>query len=144
MVFITRQVGSAAEKLDTADAWPELAAKNEEGPIPKTSGEDVEQQHQSDRGILDDELDKYSEHDRDLNLRLLAYTRWYDPANQTEIQAKMLKHGHAREFVEIYARRLQDDGLIKITENHYLPLNEEVCQQAAESLTPEFLLELEA
>lgn len=73
---------------------------------------------------------------------MLGYSRWYDPANKAYVFEKLAGFGYGRELVENNARRLHDADLIKITENHYLPLNEEICQQAAESLMPEILQEL--
>ena len=74
---------------------------------------------------------------------MLGYSRWYEPANKAEIFEKLAGFGHRPKLVENNAQRLHDADLIQITENHYLPLNEEICQQAAESLMAELLLELE-
>ena len=56
---------------------------------------------------------------------------------------KLAKFGHGQELVKHIAQGLHDANLIQITENYYLPLNEKICQQAAESLMAEFLQELE-
>ncbi len=88
-------------------------------------------------------LAELGEIDQDVRRRVLGYSRWYEPASKDQIFQKLAVLGHERELVANNARRLQDDGLIQITENYYLPLNEEVCQQAAESLMAEFLHELE-
>ena len=88
-------------------------------------------------------LIELGEIDQDVRRRVLGYSRWYEPASKDQIFQKLAVLGHERELVANNARRLQDEGLIQITENHYLPLNEEVCQQAAESLMTEFLHELE-
>ena len=92
---------------------------------------------------LDDALDRFDDDDRDVRRRLLGYSRWYDPATRAEICEKLVAFGYAEELVENNAERLHDAGLIKITENHYLPMNAEICQQAAESLMDEFVRELE-
>lgn len=89
-------------------------------------------------------LTELGEIDQDVRRRVLGYSRWYEPASKDQIFQKLAVLGHERELVANNARRLQDDGLIQITENHYLPLNEEICQQAAESLMAEILQELEA
>ena len=81
--------------------------------------------------------------DQDVRRRVLGYSRWYEPASKDTIFQKLAVLGHEQQLVENNARRLQDDGLIQITENYYLPLNEEICQQAADSLLPEFLQELQ-
>lgn len=88
-------------------------------------------------------LADFGDIDREVRRRILGYSRWYEPANKAEIFAKLAVFGHESGLVENNARRLHDADLIQITENHYLPLNEEICQQAAESLMSEFLQELE-
>ncbi len=93
--------------------------------------------------LLTTTLTELGEIDKDVRRRVLGYSRWYEPASKDEIFQKLAVFGHERELVAFNARRLQDDGLIQITENHYLPWNEEVCQQAAESLMAEILRELE-
>ena len=106
-------------------------------------GIDVEPQYQLNRLPLDDALDELDEVDREVRRRVLGYSRWYDPAHKAEVFEKLAVLGHEQELVENNAQRLRDGGLIQITENHYLPLNEEICQQAAFSLMPEILRELE-
>lgn len=106
-------------------------------------GIDVEPPSQINRLTLDDALDELDEVDREVRRRVLGYSRWYDPAAKTRVFEKLATFGHRQELVENNAQRLQNNGLIQITENHYLPLNEEICQQAAESLMDEFLRELE-
>ena len=81
--------------------------------------------------------------DNEVRRRVLGYSRWYEPASKDRIFQKLAVLGHERELVENNARHLQNDGLIMITENHYLPLNEKICQQAAEFLMVEILQELE-
>jgi hypothetical protein len=106
-------------------------------------GIEVEPRGQLNRLTLDDALDKLDKVDREVRRRVLGYSRWYDPAAKAKIFEKLATFEHEQRLVEDNAQRLQDDGLIQITENHYLPLNEEICQQAAESLMDEFLRELE-
>lgn len=103
----------------------------------------VEPQDRMNRHTLDDALDRFDDDDRDVRRRLLGYSRWYDPAKKAEIYEKLAGFGYERGLVENNAGRLHDASLIKITENHYLPLDEEICQRAAESLMDEFLRELE-
>ena len=81
--------------------------------------------------------------DRDVRRRVLGYSRWYDPAEKSLVLEILAMLGHEQGLVENNAQRLHEADLIQITENHYLPLNEEICQQAAESLMDEFLRELE-
>ncbi len=88
-------------------------------------------------------LADFGDTDQEVRRRVLGYSRWYEPANKAELFEKLAGFGHWPQLVENNARRLHDADLIQITENHYLPLNEEICQQAAESLMAEFLHELE-
>ncbi|MBL6927687.1 MAG: hypothetical protein ISR44_00820 [Rhodospirillales bacterium] len=131
-LFPTQVKGQSFSKA----TWEYLAkaAKSEIG---------VEPQYQLNRLPLDDELDNLDEDDREVRRRLLGYSRWYDPANKIEVFEKLAGLGHGEELVKINAQRLQAADLIQITENHYLPLNKDICQQAAESLMDEFLQELE-
>lgn len=94
------------------------------------------------RFALDETLDNLNDADRDVRQRLLGYARWYDPLQKGKVVGKLGELGHSQELVMNNAQRLHDAGLIKMTENYLIPLNEEVCQQAAESLMAEILLEL--
>ncbi len=118
----------------------EKSAKENRAAAP---GIDVEPEHQLNSVALDAALDNLDEDDRDVRRRLLGYSRWYDPANKAEIFEKLAGFGHEQELVENNARRLHDADLIQITENHYLPVKEEICQQAAESLMAEILHQLD-
>ena len=110
---------------------------------PLAPGIEVEQQNLLNRRPLDDALDNLDEDDRDVRRRVLGYSRWFDPANKIEVFKRLAVFGHKPELVENNAQRLHEAQLIQITEHHYLPLNEDICQQAAESLMDEFLQELE-
>lgn len=88
-------------------------------------------------------LADFGDIDQEVRRRVLGYSRWYEPASKAEVFEKLAVFGHEQELVENNARRLHDADLIQITENHYLPVNAEICQQAAESLMAEFLHELE-
>lgn len=92
---------------------------------------------------LDEVLDDLAATDQDLRRRLLGYSRWYDPAGKAMIDDKLLNLGHTKESVENNALRLHEIGLMQVTENHYLPLDNAICDEAAESLIDEFLSELE-
>jgi hypothetical protein len=105
-------------------------------------GIDLEPEHSLNNFTLDAVLDDLGEDDRDVRRRLLGYSRWYDPAIKTDMFQKLAEFGHEKELVESNAQRLHEAHLIKITNNYYLPMDEEVCQQAAESLMTEFLNEL--
>ena len=88
-------------------------------------------------------LAEFGDIDQDERRRVLGYSRWYEPASKAEVFQKLAAVVHEQELIEANAQRLQEADLIQITENHYLPLNEEICQQSAETLMDEFLRELE-
>ncbi len=93
--------------------------------------------------ILTPTLADFGGIDQEVRRRVLGYSQWYDPASKTRILEKLNSFGYDQTLVENNAQRLEANGLIQITESHYLPLNAEVCQQAAETLMAEILLELE-
>ena len=139
----SKESGAISEEDIESGKWGEVlkgAATNDGAAAP---GNNAEPQNELNRPALDDALDHLGEDDRDVRRRLLGYSRWYDPAEKTVIFEKLAEFGYSRELVESNTRRLVDSDLIKITENHYLPLNQEICQQAAETMMDEFLSELE-
>lgn len=83
------------------------------------------------------------ETDREIRRRLLGYSKWLDPATIEQVMKKLLSLGYGKVSIETNAQRLQDSKLLKITQYHYLPVNEDVCQQAADTLLDEILEELE-
>ncbi|MGR8964975.1 hypothetical protein ACU8MP_29485 (plasmid) [Rhizobium leguminosarum] len=93
---------------------------------------------------FDDAMDNLGEIDREIRRRLLGYSLWLDPATKVEVNARIEGRGFEAGVIAINAQRLHEAQLINITENHYLPVAAEVCQQAADTLTEEFLLELQA
>lgn len=95
------------------------------------------------RDTLTPMLADFGDVDDEVRRRILGYSRWYEPANKAEVFEKLAMFGHEQGLIEINAQRLQEADLIQITENHYLPQNEEICQQAAESLLDEILQDLE-
>jgi len=106
-------------------------------------GIDAGPEYQLNRLALDDALDTFGEDDRDVRRRVLGYSRWFEPVNKIEIFKKLAGFGHEQELIENNAQRLREADLIQITENHYLPMNVEICQQAAESLMDEILQNLD-
>ena len=50
--------------------------------------------------------------------------------------------GFGRNVVETNAQRLDEANLIKVTRSHFLPLDDQVCQEAADSMMEEILAEL--
>ncbi len=124
---------------DAVDYLAEVVSKHR-APTPQG---DVNERPLLNALPLHESLVHLGDQDRDVRLRLLGYTRWYDPASKTEIKRKLKVLGHSENMVESNARRLHEANLIKITENYYLPLDEELCQQAAETIMAEILQELQ-
>ncbi|BAV51547.1 Uncharacterized protein MLTONO_6645 [Mesorhizobium loti] len=93
---------------------------------------------------LHDALHGLSHEDEEVRRRLLGYSWWFDPATKAEVHGRIAKLGHQDDIVVLNAQRLEQAGLIKVTDNHYLPIVEEVCLQAADSLMGELLQELDA
>ncbi len=89
-----------------------------------------------------DKLNDLREQDRDVRIRVLGYSRWFEPAKKTEIFEKMASLGYDQKLIENNVQRLQSAGLMKVTDNYYLPLDKDVCDQAARVLLPEILQEL--
>ena len=84
-------------------------------------------------------LADFGDIDQEVRRRVLGYSRWYEPVSKAEVFEKLAVFGHDQGLIETNAQRLHEADLIQITENHYLPLNEEICQQAADSLLDEIL-----
>lgn len=138
-----KESGLISEQDIQKNTWESLLKKTATKDGTAAPEINIEPQHQLNRLALDAALDNLGEDDRDVRRRLLGYSRWYEPASKAEVFEKLTVFGHDQGLVETNAQRLHEADLIQITENHYLPLNEEICQQAAESLKAEFLQELE-
>jgi hypothetical protein len=121
----------------------ELESEVERQPPPTPAAEPAPVA-QPNRSALHDAMEDLSEEDKEVRRRLLGYSRWFDPATKEEVNGRIAALGHKAEVILINAQRLQQAGLIKVTENHYLSIVEEVSQQAAETLTDELVQELEA
>jgi hypothetical protein len=94
------------------------------------------------RNAFDETMDIMGEADREVRRRLLGYSRWLDPAPIVEVRGRIMAHGFGEAEISANARRLSDEKLIMITDKHYLSLDDNVCQQAADTLIDEFLAEL--
>lgn len=104
----------------------------------------IEVAHFANRLDLDEVLAQLNETDREVRRRLLGYSQWFDPAEKKTIIGKLIAFGFAEAVIEANAMRLDAEGFIRITSNHYLPANVALCQEAAETLMDEFLIELES
>ncbi|NKL91692.1 hypothetical protein [Rhizobium leguminosarum] len=97
----------------------------------------------SNHGALYDAIDRLGDIDREVRRRLLGYSRWFDPATKAEVEQRLQARGYEKDVILANARRLHDENLICITENHYLAVANDICQQAAETLLDELTGELE-
>jgi hypothetical protein len=122
----------------------EFLARRFEQSRPPTPTAEAAPVAQTNINALDDAMEELSEKDEEVRRRLLGYSWWLDPATKQEVNGRIATLGHPEELILINAQRLQQAGLIKITENHYLLIDEEVSQQAAEALMDELVQELEA
>jgi hypothetical protein len=99
---------------------------------------------QHNRPALYEALDNMGNDDREIRMRLLAYSKWLDPLT---IERCFELFGQRRiniRYVQNNMDRLNDLKFIKVTERHILPLNEEVCSEAAAELSDEFIQVLSA
>jgi hypothetical protein len=105
---------------------------------------EVAESQPSNRNDFNAAMDNLGEADREVRRRLLGYSRWFDPATKSEVNGRIVGHGFEEAVIAINAQRLHDENLLVITEHHYLPVAESICQHAAETLMDEFLAELES
>lgn len=107
-----------------------------------SSETEEKQEAPSNRDALDEMLENFGDEDHDIRRRLLGYSKWFDPAKREEISLRLEGFGYGRPVVEQNASRLEEAGLIRITEHYYLPLDDDLCQLAANTLFEEILAEL--
>ncbi|WP_027666117.1 hypothetical protein [Rhizobium leguminosarum] len=108
-------------------------------PIPT----DTTEPQPSNTNVFHETMDTLAEADREVRRRLLGYSRWLDPAPIIEVNARIVAQGFEETMIISNAQRLHNEKLLAITDNHYLSLDDEVCQQAADTLMFEFLAELQ-
>lgn len=92
---------------------------------------------------LNTTLDRISEVDREIRARLLGYSVWLDPLETQRACDLLSKKGYVAERIELNLRTLNQEGLLKLTANHILPMNTQVCDEAADEVAEEFLALLE-
>lgn len=109
-------------------------------PLPEA----MAQPQPSNRNEFNEAMDKLGDIDREVRRRLLGYSRWLDPAPKSEVNGRITSHGFTESVIAVNAKRLQDEKLLIITENHYLAAADSICQQAAETVMDEFLAELDS
>jgi hypothetical protein len=105
---------------------------------------EIEQAGGQNINKLEEVLDNLSAEDIEVRRRILGYSLWYDPAEKNMMFEKFGDLGYEQAKVEANAKRLEIEGILIISQNHYLPKNVEICQQAADTLSNEFIAELGA
>lgn len=97
----------------------------------------------TNRNAFQEAIDTLAEADKEVRRRLLGYSRWLDPAPIGEVHRRIIAQGFGEAAITSNARRLHEEMLISITDSHYLSMNDEICQQAADTMIHEFLAELQ-
>lgn len=88
-------------------------------------------------------LDLLSDDDRAIRVRLLAYSKWLDPLSKEQANALLVERGFAEGSIAPNLDMLHQKGLLNVTAHHVLPLDDQVCSEAADEMSDEFLALLE-
>lgn len=83
-------------------------------------------------------LERLGDDDRAIRIRLLAYSKWLDPLGKEHANALLFEKGFAVASIEANLDRLHREGLLKVTTNHVLPLDNRLCSEAADEMANEF------
>lgn len=98
---------------------------------------------QTNQVTLDQALGSLGDDDRAIRLRILGYSKWYDPLTIQQGISLLTDRGYAQGAVSTNIDRLNQGGLVKVTSLHILPLDDRICMEAANSLSDEFIELLE-
>lgn len=88
-------------------------------------------------------LDHLSDDDRAIRVRLLAYSKWLDPLGKEQASALLVEKGFVSASVELNLDMLHQKGLLNVTAKHVLPLDDQICSEAADEMADEFFALLE-
>jgi len=88
-------------------------------------------------------LERLGDDDRAIRVRLLAYSKWLDPLGKERANALLVDKGFAVASIEMNLDRLHQEGLLNVTANHVLPLDDRICSEAADEMAVEFFELLE-
>ena len=88
-------------------------------------------------------LERIGDDDRAIRVRLLAYSKWLDPLGKERANALLVDKGFAEASIETNLDRLHQEGLLNVTGNHVLPLDDRICSEAADEMADEFFELLE-
>lgn len=88
-------------------------------------------------------LERLGDDDRAIRVRLLAYSKWLDPLGKERANALLVEKGFALASIGANLDRLHQEGLLNVTANHVLPLDNRICSEAADEMADEFFALLE-
>lgn len=88
-------------------------------------------------------LERLGDDDRAIRVRLLAYSKWLDPLGKERANALLREKGYTVASIEANLDRLHQEGLLNVTANHVLPLDNRICSEAADEMADEFFALLE-
>ncbi len=88
-------------------------------------------------------LERLGDDDRAIRVRLLAYSKWLDPLGRERANALLIEKGFVVASIELNLDRLHQEGLLKVTANHVLPLDTLLCSEAADEMADDFFALLE-
>ncbi len=88
-------------------------------------------------------LDHLSDDDRSIRIRLLAYSKWLAPLGKERASALLVEKGFVAASIDLNLDMLHQKGLLNVTANHVLPLDDRICSEAADEMADEFLALLE-
>jgi len=90
------------------------------------------------------ELDQMAVVDRFIHIRVLGLSKWLEPARKEDIYEWPSLAEFSRALMTNRMNALENEGLIKTTENYVLPKDQAVCNEAAHMMMKEVLHELES
>ena len=96
------------------------------------------------QAALNEFLDALSTEDREIRRRILGYSVWLSPLSKANAMQKIAGLGHSEAAILSCIERISQERVIRLTKSHILPLDQTVCQQAAETLIDEFTESLDA
>jgi hypothetical protein len=88
---------------------------------------------------LEDFLQNLNSIENDLSQKIMGYVKWFAPLEKAKLESLLSKSGFSPQQIEINARRLSSAGVIRDTGYHYLPENNDLNQEAANSVMAEVL-----
>jgi hypothetical protein len=106
--------------------------KKLEPPISESNKEDA---HNS----LEQNLERSYEKQKELKIRILGYVKFFDSLRKDYLHALLINKGYYIELIENVVRSLILEGFLKDTGHYYIPVKEEICEEAKNRILPEIL-----